>query len=99
MYLKSTIAFISLAYVGLTIAHGGQVAPPTPRSIGMDADSLEEKPANEAQQPVGEADLNWFPDGLHHDFGRLERGATAEYSFRIVNKSKVPMRIVDLRRT
>ena len=34
-----------------------------------------------------------FPDGLVHDFGALPRGPEAQHVFRIVNTSKVPLRI------
>jgi hypothetical protein len=39
-----------------------------------------------------------FPDGLEYDFGKVQRGIQAYHTFRIVNTSKAPLRIVSLRR-
>jgi hypothetical protein len=38
-----------------------------------------------------------FGDGLVHDFGKVQRGTQARHAFRIVNTSRVPLRIVSLR--
>jgi hypothetical protein len=39
-----------------------------------------------------------FPDGLEHDFGRVWRGPQLRHSFRIVNTTNRPLRIISLRR-
>ena len=38
-----------------------------------------------------------FPDGLSHDFGKVQQGAQLYHAFRIVNTSKVPLRITSIR--
>jgi hypothetical protein len=38
-----------------------------------------------------------FPDGLAHDFGKVQRGILACHAFRIVNTADVPLRIIGLR--
>jgi uncharacterized protein DUF1573 len=35
-----------------------------------------------------------FPDGTHHDFGKVPCGTLAKHSFRIVNNSEFPLRIL-----
>lgn len=41
--------------------------------------------------------LGMFPDGVAHDFGKVLSGTQAKHTFRVVNTSKVPLRIVSLR--
>jgi hypothetical protein len=38
-----------------------------------------------------------FPGGVVHDFGKVPSGTQAQHTFRVVNTSKVPLRIVSLR--
>jgi hypothetical protein len=38
-----------------------------------------------------------FPDGFEHDFGKVPSGIQVKHAFRVVNTSKVPLRIVSLR--
>ena len=38
-----------------------------------------------------------FPDGLTHDFGKVQRGTQVYHAFRIVNTSDVPLRILSVR--
>jgi hypothetical protein len=45
----------------------------------------------------GETTATMFPDGLRHDFGKVQRGTQARHTFRVVNTSAVPLRIVSLR--
>ena len=53
------------------------------------------KPAKE-REPAETVDP-MFPDGVVHDFGKLKRGTDAKWSFRIVNNSAVPLKIVSVR--
>lgn len=54
-----------------------------------------------ASEPVAEGTPlpvnKMFPDGLDHDFGKVQRGIQARHVFRIINTSKVPLEIVSLR--
>lgn len=49
--------------------------------------------------PTGEVtrEATMFPDGLHHDFGKVRRGKQIRHVFRVVNTSDVPLHIVSLR--
>src|SRR5258708_6310169 len=38
-----------------------------------------------------------FPDGLVHDFGKVQRGSQVYHTFRIVNTAKVPLHISSIR--
>jgi hypothetical protein len=38
--------------------------------------------------------VRMFPDGVEHDFGTVQRGTLATCTFRIVNTSNVPLKIV-----
>ena len=42
-------------------------------------------------------DEKMFPDGLTHDFGTVQRGTQLRHTFRVVNTSSVPLRIVSVR--
>lgn len=52
---------------------------------------------NEDRKGFAEATVTMFPDGLVHNFGKVQSGTQARYVFRIVNISAVPLRIVSLR--
>ncbi len=39
-----------------------------------------------------------FPDGVEHDFGKVQRGTIVKHAFRVVNTSDVPLQIIDVRR-
>ena len=41
--------------------------------------------------------VTMFPDGTLHDFGRVQRGIDARFTFRVVNTSRVPLKIIALR--
>jgi Protein of unknown function (DUF1573) len=53
------------------------------------------KPVNE-KEPAEKVDP-MFPDGVMHDFGKVKRGTVVKCTFRIVNTSRVPMRILSVR--
>ncbi len=38
-----------------------------------------------------------FPDGVVHDFGKVQRGTQARYAFRVVNTSAGPLRVGPVR--
>lgn len=38
-----------------------------------------------------------FPDGLDYDFGKVPRGIQVAHTFRIVNTSAIPLRLISLR--
>jgi hypothetical protein len=40
--------------------------------------------------------VNMFPDGIKYDFGKVTRGTPCEHSFRIINPSNAPLRIISL---
>lgn len=40
-----------------------------------------------------------FPDGLTHDFGKVPFGTQLKHGFRVVNTSKVPLRLISVRPT
>ena len=44
-----------------------------------------------------ETTATMFPDGLLHDFGKVQAGTQARHTFRVVNTSAVPLRVVSLR--
>jgi hypothetical protein len=44
-----------------------------------------------------ETTVTMFPDGLDHDFGKVTRGTQCNIAFRVINTSKVPLRISSLR--
>src|SRR5690349_8122583 len=49
---------------------------------------------NEGPKKPSEKIDQMFPDGLEHDFGKVERGEQLKYAFRIVNISSAPLRIM-----
>ena len=51
----------------------------------------------EDSEGFAEVALTMFPDGLEHDFGKVQRGIQAKNVFRIVNTTAVPLRIASLR--
>lgn len=46
---------------------------------------------------LGEVTVTMFPDGVKHDFGKVRRGPVLKHTFRIVNTSNTPLRIISLR--
>jgi len=66
-----------------------QSAPPQKSIADGSEKGAEDK---EATKPVG-----WAPFGFVHDFGKVPRGTPCKHSFRIVNLSNVPLRIISLR--
>ena len=38
-----------------------------------------------------------FPDGFVHDFGKVKQGSRPKHSFRIVNTSDTPLRLLEVR--
>lgn len=52
--------------------------------------------SNETQNTSQDPD-KMFPDGLKYDFGEVPTGGLYKHSFRIVNTSTVPLRLVSLR--
>ncbi len=50
-----------------------------------------------ANERADEAERRMFPDGMSHDFGKVQRGTIAKHSFRIVNSNTAPMEIVEMR--
>lgn len=61
---------------------------------GLDAAPAQHRLAKES---AGEALDVMFPDGLSHDFGKVERGTPLTHTFRIVNTYKMPMRVEEVR--
>src|SRR5712691_5689324 len=59
-------------------------------AVVSDHDCLAECLAAQKPNPM-------FPDGLVHDFGKVQRGTIVNHAFRIVNTLNVPLRIVSLR--
>jgi hypothetical protein len=55
--------------------------------------------ANEDAIKFADPTATMFPDGVKYDFGRVQRGSIVEHTFRIVNTSNVPLRIIALRRS
>lgn len=53
--------------------------------------------SNEDDKVSAETNIPMFPDGLVHDFGKVQRGTQAWHVFRVVNPYNVPLRIVSLR--
>ena len=42
-------------------------------------------------------DAKMFPDGRHYDFGTVKRGERPRHTFRIVNRSDVPLQLISVR--
>ena len=53
--------------------------------------------SNEDEKVSAETNATLFPDGLVHDFGKVQRGRQVRHVFRVVNLSDVPLRVVSLR--
>jgi hypothetical protein len=53
--------------------------------------------SNEEEKLSAETNATLFPDGLVHDFGKVQRGRHVRHVFRVVNLSDVPLRVVSLR--
>jgi hypothetical protein len=101
--IATTILVMTLACNGLCLTayssmQACQSAPiqPTPPS-NNDANVHENDAANhDATQNAKKAN-KMFPDGLDYDFGKVTRGTQCKHSFRIVNTTNVPLRIISLR--
>jgi len=37
--------------------------------------------------------LTMFPDGVMHDFGKVQAGTQAKHTFRVVNTTAVPLKV------
>jgi hypothetical protein len=59
--------------------------------------SCRSDPGHDEQAASGETAAAMFPDGLVHDFGKVKAGTQAKHTFRIVNTSCIPLRVVSLR--
>lgn len=49
---------------------------------------------NEGAKSLGEVIGSMFPDGTHHNFGKVRLGTQVQHTFRIVNTSGVPLEII-----
>jgi hypothetical protein len=83
-------AAIKIATTILLLTQVGQISPVSPASPS----------AAEAQQPAKKEDeeiAKIFPGGVVCDFGMVPYGTRARHTFRIVNTSNVPLRILEAR--
>ena len=50
-------------------------------------------------RPIAPAsdDAKMFPDGRHYDFGTVKSGTLPRHTFRIVNRSDVPLQLISVR--
>jgi hypothetical protein len=55
--------------------------------------------ANEDAIKFADPTATMFPDGVKHDFGKVQYGTIVKHTFRIVNTSNVPLRILSLRKS
>jgi hypothetical protein len=70
-----------------------QAAPPVPPKNSIADTSEKGAEDKEATRPI-----EWAPFGFVYDFGKVPRGTPCKHSFRIVNTSGVPIRIISFRR-
>ncbi len=82
---KKTIA-TTLTITALAFGVGLKEYPPTQDLHGAPVRPLRSKEENK--------DDKMFPDGTSHDFGKVPLGTLAQHSFRIVNNSESPLRIL-----
>ena len=104
--IATTMMLMALTCNGVCLTRyptmqAGQSAPiQAPPPQDNDAKLSEKDAENEyAKKLPGETVTTKFPDGLEHDFGKVQSGTVAKHAFRVVNTSSVPLRIISLRRS
>jgi hypothetical protein len=102
--IATTVMLMALTSGGVCLT--GYSSMQAGYSAPIQAPPPQDNDAKLSEKDAGNADANklaenadkMFPDGLEHDFGRVQRGTQAKHAFRVVNTSNVTLRVISLRR-